>query len=205
MNVDKARTMRLGFDGYCRVLRSIVRRPATTAELCERFGVYRRTMLWICGSMLKAGLIHRSEWVQPAPRRMRVPVWSFGPGGDVEHPHWRPVKRKSGESAVILGAVRDALQDRVLPADQLAADLGWTLEHGRRIVRIMRAHGLLRVAEWEVRCSAHTASYAFGPGADAHRKPISDAPARKALYARTHRAKRVHLAMVRATAGRLAA
>lgn len=207
MSLDKARESRIGLDGYCAILASIIAAPQTAAQLADRLGIPVRTMNWICGSFFKAGLAHRSQWVKGGPRTKHLPVWAWGADGDVAHPHWRPVGRKSSTSVILLQSVRDALEDRPMSAKELAADLGFTWQHTNYLLRTLKARGLVRAAAWDVReTGIHVALLAFGPGRPAARLAlVGRSPARRALYQRTHKSKRAHMEMVHATAGRLAA
>ena len=200
--LGKAREQRIGLDGYCAILRSVYSHPQTGAQLAERFGIYPRTMHWICASLHRAGLIHRSAWVKGGYRQKHVPVWAWGKGGDVEHPHWRINERKSSSSAILLGAVRDALAPGPISVHQLAADIGFTPQHMRLVLRILKARRLVRIADWDVRQSGvHVALLAFGLGQDAPRvELIGRSPARNKVYRQRYAAKKKHLRMLHLTA-----
>lgn len=204
--LGKAREQRIGLDGYCAILRSVYSRPQTGAQLAERFGIYPRTMHWICASLHRAGLIHRSAWVKGGYRQKQVPVWAYGLGGDVDHTHWRPVARKSSSSAVLLGAIRDALEPGPMSSHQLAEDIGFTRQHMRLVLRTLKARRLIRVGGWEVQeYGVHVALMAFGTGPDAPRVArIGRSPARVKVYRQRHEAKKAHLRMLHLTAAPLA-
>ena len=202
-NLQKARDARIGLDGYCAILASIIRHPQTAAQLAQRFRIFPRTMYWMCNALFRSGLIHRREWVKPGHRQKHVPVWAWGREGDVAHEHWRPVARKSGQSALLLGAIRDAVELGPLTTEKLAEDLGFTRQHTRLILRTLAKRKLIRIADWDVReAGVHVALYAFGPGADMKRTaPIGRSPERVAVYRQRHRDKTAHMELLRATAG----
>ena len=203
MNLDNARESRIGLDGYCAILASIIVAPQTAAQLAERFGVRLRTMTWICCSLFRAELVHRSAWVKAGARTKHLPVWSWGADGDVPHPHWRPVSRKASQSAILLQSVRDALEDRPQSSKDLAADLGFTWQHTNWLLRILKAHRLIRVASWDVReTGVHVGLLAFGPGRPAARLAlVGRSPGRAAVFSRRHREKSKMLRMLHLTAG----
>lgn len=202
-----ATSKRLGFAGYCRILSGIISKPGTGAELAQRFGVCPNGMAYVLRSMHRMNLIHRADWVRPKAHSVLVPVWHGGKGADVVPivAAKRYTSRTARTSAITLGSIAEALEHGPLPMLELSQDVGLHRETMIRLVRIMRDHGLMRIAAWEPREKGGGPAvpmYAFGRGKDKSKPaPIARTPERAQLYAERHAAKRRHLAMLQATAG----
>lgn len=203
-----ANKKRLGLVGYCRILRSILLEPGTGEALALRLGVNRNTLNHVLRSLHRMGLIHRSAWIKPKAHSVAVAVWSFGCDGDVAPLVGRPATRKARNVAITLGTISEILREAPASMTDLAGEMGVHRETAIRYIRILRKHGLARIGAWDRRDAggAPIALYAFGPGINAKRpKALGVSPERAKEHSARHYAKKKHMAMVQAMAGRLAA
>jgi DNA-binding MarR family transcriptional regulator len=191
---------RLGFAGYCRILSGIYSKPGTGAELAERFKVKPDGMNYALRSMHRMGLIHRSAWVRPKAHSVLVPIWSPGKGCDVapmveaKRHHKRPAR----STVITLATLAELLSESPISMRELADELCIHRETAIRLVRIMREHGLARIAEWERSRGMPTPLYSFGRGFDRKRPEPTYTDA---VHAKRQADRRAHLRMVRAIAG----
>lgn len=197
----KANQMRLGFDGYCRILRSIQVDPGTGETLAERFGVNHNTMNHVLRSLYRMKLIHRREWVRPREHSVLVPIWAFGEDGDCEPevPAPRRTSRVARGSAITLGTIFELLADDKCSMGDLAEEMGMHRETVIRLIRIMSDHKLVRIAGWRRRSTGGPIPlYGLGDIRNAARpKPQQNAK----NHANTHRLKQQHIQMIHVIAG----
>lgn len=195
---------RLGFAGYCRILSSIMSHPGTGIELAERLKVDGNGLNHILRSLHRMKLIHRPEWVRPKPHSVLIPVWHGGSGGDVEPMvnAKRYTCRPARGQAVMLGTIAEVLAEGPMSMNDLAEEVGRHRETMIRLVRIMREHGLIRIAEWQQNGGNPVPLYVYGRGPNKKKpKPMTDDPATARKHAATHYAKKKHIKTLHALAG----
>lgn len=202
----KANAKRLGLVGYCRILSGVARKARTTAELAEAFGVHHSTMAHVLRSMYRMQLVHRAAWVRPKANSVLVPVWGFGADGDTDSdvPAPRATSRPARTNAITIASIRDVLESGSASMTEIAEEMKMHRETCIRIVRIMRAHGLIRIAEWRPR-NQHggtpTPHYAYGRGRNAPKPaPIGRSPERARKHSADYYIRHRWMSMMHAMA-----
>lgn len=147
---------RIGLDGYAKFYASMRGKPPmTTAELAQASGLSHRALLEVLRHLLRCKLVHRAEWVRPAPNSRMVPKWVFGDGPDVSMPMYEEAFRSRAKLArrapSILFTMTTALEllaDGPCSHPELAAEMGMSVSSAERIVAVLRRHRLVYIASW---------------------------------------------------------
>lgn len=205
--LDKARSMRLGLDGYARIL-AMLRTPMATREVVAATGVDTITILRTLRSMRQLGLIHRKDWHRPAPHSRLVPYWAIGKHGDVPNPRREEPSKFTPRSILLtLATVIQFIEQEPATLNEIAADMGMHSETASRVIACLRKHKLSRIARWDkppvgVTVAMHGyCPFAWTP--DQRRPARASKIALERKHRATHAAKMAHIAMLQATAGAL--
>lgn len=206
-NLLRASSMRLGLDGYCRVLAAIRYRAMSSEQIAVQFNLNRSTAVKLLRWMLRLKLVHRVSWYRPVEHSRLLPMWRLGANGDVPMPiAERPSNTPPNPMLISLATVIQCLQESPQTIKELAADLGVHPETSARIVSIMRSHGLSHIQSWQsLPHGPHVAAHGWLGTADAPTPGrAEDMPAKRRQWRQTHAAKVQHLAMIHAMTPRRA-
>lgn len=199
--LDRARRMRLGLEGYVKILAAL-RTPMTTRQVEERFGTDHNTTNKLLSHMHRYQLVQRVDWFRPVRHSRWLPVWQFG-GTDVPHPAGEPpAKGKARSAMVLLGTTVQLLRDEPRTLGELAAELAMHEESASRLVNLLRKYRLSHIKSWiKPPTGVTVAQHTFGPGNDAKRPARVPIKVQRARHHATYRAKSAHIALIRMTAG----
>lgn len=147
----RAASMRIGLEGYARILGSLRKRPKSTADLAAEHGVSHLAVLLVMRHCLRAKVVHRPSWYRPAPHSRMVPTWALGAEGDVSMPMYeertrRP--RRAPSTLILLTTAIELLRDAAMTRQELAEELCMHVETAQRIARALRDAGLVYVESW---------------------------------------------------------
>lgn len=215
MNVEQQRahllrasTMRLGLNGYARILAGLRKSGMSTAEVVKAHKVNHNTATKLLRSMHKMGLIHRDAWFRQIPKGRLVPTWFIGKAGDVSMPD-AEVKshRPPNPNMISFATAIQVLEDDPVTVAELASEMAMHKETAARIVQILRDNGLSRIASWDRATNgAPVARHGYLTPKDCQRPPRpAITPEDRRRWQQTSSAKRRHLQMIGATAGAVAA
>jgi predicted transcriptional regulator len=200
----RASTMRLGLDGYARILAGLRKSGMSTAQVVEAHKINHNTATKLLRYMHRMGLIHRDAWFRPIPKSRLVPTWFIGKDGDVSMPEAEvPAHRPPNSTMILFATAIQVLQDAPTTITELAAELALHKETAARIVQILRDNGLSRIAGWDRAINGMpVARHGYLTLRDATRParpPIT--PEDRRRWRQTVNAKKQHLQMIAATAG----
>jgi hypothetical protein len=166
---------RVGMAGYARILGSLRAGPQSSAELAERNGVSHLLILGMMRHCLRAGVVHREQWLRTQPHARMVPKWALGAEGDVSMPQYeeRTRRPRRGPSALILLTTAiELLSENGLTIAELSAELCMCRESGERVIKALRQAGLVHVGSWHKPPMGTTvAEWRYGQRPDARRPP----------------------------------
>lgn len=203
----RASTMRLGLEGYVKVLAYCRHRARSTAEICAHMELNQNTGAKLMRNMLRLKLVHREQWFRPQPHSRELPRWKLGAQGDTEAQTPRSIG-KSAPNALLIGlaAAIECLQEHPVTLKELAADLGVHPETAARIVGMLRNAGLSTIRAWQqLPHGPNVALHGWMGRADA--EPVTrceDMPAVRRRWRQTSNAKRAHIELLHASARPLA-
>lgn len=206
----RAAKMRIGMEGYARIIGSLKGTPKSTAELAAEHNFSHLNVLRIMRHCLHAKVVHRESWFRPTPKSRMVPMWALGGDGDVCVPRHeerlRSPNRKArrGQSTLILLTTAiEILREVPMRRLELAQELRMHEETASRVIAALRAAKLVYIESWhKPQRGATSPEYRYGPG-----KKDAPRPARRsqAEYDAMRRAKRQQVAMLNALCERRAA
>lgn len=200
--LDKARSSRIGIAGYCKLL-AYLKTPRTADEVQAYMGLNNTTARQMLRWMLRMKLVHRPEWFRPVPKSRMIARWALGPDGDVPCPDRpdAPPPARVHAGVMLVGTVAEVLREPTT-INELAHELQMHPESAARLIRHLREHGLSRVKSWvKPSIGVTVAQHVFGGGRDAARPAREPQRLQAKRHRQTFKAKRQHLALVRATAG----
>lgn len=172
---------RLGWSGYADILRALQRKPMTSRQVSERFGIGILTTRILLGRMLDFRLVHRCAFVKQHAHASEVPVWAYGyqpcatsktrTGGTKAGPLRAATVRPE---LIAFAAILKSLDGAPVTYAQVVATTGCTIQHIGYLIQHMRKIGMARIADWQPPATPGTpaAMYQLGCGADAKRPPV---------------------------------
>lgn len=200
--------VRLGCDGYARLLGALVREPSSWHKLVEKGLAGKLAARRFCAFLHSKGALHISGWEAPPGRWWRA-IYTVGPGVDVPVPKKRPNGKafygkdagifvlKPHEAAPELLAFNSALiaLNEPLSALQLEAETGINITTIRKLLHALTAERLIYVAEWAPRTchgGPRIALYHWGPDKpNKKRPPLKDTLIVQRDYRTSQRLKKV--------------
>lgn len=201
-SLDKARSSRIGIDGYCKLL-AFLRTSRTGNEVQAYMGLNETTTRQMLRWMLRMKLIHRCDWFRPAPHSRMVARWTLGASGDKPCPDRKeaPPPKRVHAGVMLVATVVEVLSEPTT-INELADELAMHPESAARLIGHLRAHKLCRIKSWAKNTAGTTvAQHLYGRGPDAPRPPREATQSMAKRHRKTFEAKRQHLALVHATAG----
>lgn len=171
--------LRLGMTGYASILRRLMRKPMTAAEVCEAEIGCMNTARVVLRRMHVCRLVHVSGW---KPRTVKcggfAAVWSAGDAEDVPYPAGElkkvPAKRNNVSSAMV--AFASLIRELREPSTkaELALATGLSEETVRKFIDHARSIRLVRIGGWHRagHDGRQAAMWVLGSTADAPRPSV---------------------------------
>jgi hypothetical protein len=178
----RAGTMRIGTEGYARIISSLNDGPQSASGLQALHpSVSRLTILAIMRHCLRVGIVHRASWYRPAPHSRMVPVFALGADGDISMPEYEERARnprRAPSALMLLTTIMRLVAEYPRSRAELRDELKMHQATVERIVQIMRKYRLIHIASWDKRPIGTTvAEFGLGNKRDAPRPArVSDAP-----------------------------
>jgi len=148
----RAGQMRIGMEGYARIIATLNDGPKCTTEIQALHPtVSRLTILAIMRQCLRAGIVHRQDWYRPSPHARMVPRWALGDEGDVSMPQYEERARnarRAQSTLILLTTCMQLCAEYPRSRAELQAELKMHQATIERVVRVLRSHRLIYVASW---------------------------------------------------------
>ena len=181
--------VRLGFDGYARILAELVGLPSSWHTLVAKGLAGKTAARRFCTFLHSLGSLHISGWEAPDSRPWRA-IYSAGPGQDVPVPERRPNgKRYYGDTPVqgrfvprpdgippellAFNAALIALQEPIT-AIQMSEETGVCIATTRKLLQEMQDLRLIYVADYMPRTcpgGPPIEMFHWGPGKSNKKRP----------------------------------
>lgn len=203
-NLRRAASMRLGLEGYIRILASLRHKGMTAEQVSAEFDLNHNTTTKLLRYMHRLKLVHRESWFQPKRHSRHLPVWRLGADGDVSMPQYEgKAHRPPNPMLILLATSIECLQEHPLTVVELAGELAMHKETAARIVQLMRLHGLSHIRSWtRVSNGLPVAQHGYLGTRDAARPPRPQiTPEDRRRWRNTLEDKRRHMQLIAATAG----
>ena len=199
----KARSKRLGLEGYIRILAYLRPAGATTVQLSAAFDLHHNTAAKLLRYMKHLRLIHRESWVRLVPHGRLVPVWRLGEIGDVSMPIAEARScRPPNPMMIALASVIQAMQEAPITIAELREDMAMHTESAQRLVSLLRDHGLSRIASWALTNNGlPVAQHGYMIAMDAPRPKRESITTARKRWRQTYSAKQRHIRLIAATSG----
>jgi hypothetical protein len=190
MTISHLSGMRLGFDGYARMLAATIE-PRTAQQIAEHVGCSLHTVWPAMAYCARAGIVGAVGWHRPAPKSRMVPTWRLGADQTPDPDQRRESRAKPRGPLLLLVALLQAAREEPMTVRELAKDLRYSVCVLQMRVRALHEAGLLHIAAWDrpLLKGTSVARYAFGPGVDRPR-PKRLGKAHKAAYQRAYHQRR---------------
>jgi len=151
----RAGTMRIGTEGYARIIGSLNDGPKSVSSLQRLHPtVSRLTILAIMRHGLRAGIVHRKAWYRPAPHARMVPVFALGADGDISMPQYEERARnprRAPSALMLLTTIMRLVGEYPRSRAELRDELKMHTATIERVVSLMRRHHLIHIASWDKR------------------------------------------------------
>jgi hypothetical protein len=151
----RAGTMRIGTEGYARIISSLNNGPKSASDLQTLHpSVSRLTILAIMRHCQRVGIVHRASWYRPAPHSRMVPVFALGADGDISMPEYEERARnprRAPSALMLLTTIMRLVDEYPRSRSELCNELKMHQATVERIVQIMRKYRLIHIASWDKR------------------------------------------------------
>ena len=171
------KTQRLGIAGYARLLRAVVD-PAAPSKAAATLGMRSSTASRLLCEFHRHGIVHITAWERSSELHHAacwMPVYSAGPGEDVEGPsrNARRPGRLLQAACLEFCRLTEIVMEAPLTVQQLANEAGTKRRPAEHYLRAMRGSGLVYVAGWEMTGHRPTRMWGWGPGKHSAKRPGS--------------------------------
>jgi len=203
-NLRRAASMRLGLEGYIRILARLRNKGMSTDQVAIAFALNHNTATKLLRYMHKLKLIHRESWFQPKPHSRHLPIWRLGSNGDVSMPQYEgKAHRPPNPMLILLATTIECIKESPLTVIELADELAMHKETAARIITLMRQHKLSHIRSWtRVSNGLPVAQHGYLGTRDAARPPRPQiTPEDRRRWRNTLEDKRRHVQLIAATAG----
>jgi len=162
--------------GYAHALAVSVAGGATWHTVAAAMQTERMTAQRICNAFHRTGLTHIVGWhVVNGNARARTPIYAFGTGDDVQWPGGgrKQTRNRTPIELLTFANTIKALMIESHLGTTLAEEVGCSPRRARETIAALKSHGLVYIAEYELRENGGTGFplYAWGPGKADKRKP----------------------------------
>lgn len=178
----RQRRGRSGWADFADLLRLVLDRPGTTAELAESFGIRADNLRESLRLLRDMGLVLVTSWRPVRGGGGFTPVWGMS-GPPAPHPlgiEPRPAPHAMTDLTSFCMLMR-VLKGENSTVDELAMDTGLNIAAIRRLMpHLLHVAQLVYVEDWRVHPNpagggAPVAAYRWGPGRRSKRRPIPQA------------------------------
>jgi Mn-dependent DtxR family transcriptional regulator len=197
-----ANRFRLGMPGYVKILTTLRDCPMTTAQISQSLGINLNTTQKLLSWMRRLKLVHRDGWHKPVKHSRLICYWHFGGDGDVP-PSDRPDEGRLVPSSplMLLATTAEILREEPTSKADLADELSMHVESASRIIRLLKAAGLVHVGGWGTPPKGPLyPQWSWGSGVNVRRPPRKSPNIQRRRWYATHRAKMAHIELINATA-----
>lgn len=205
----------MGLVQYARVLAEIKTEPKTHEQVSAASGRGKQTMREILWRLEHLRIVHVVEWRRPEKlRSLMAAAFVLGEGESAPYPNALKRATPGSELArnnprpelIAFATIINALRNGATRAE-LHRQTGVAHHNIARLLRELRANGLLHIGAWEVRDSTAgkpSEVLQFGPGKDAPRPKTLTAKQKQDRYRMRRRQRTATLRIVGAIAGQAA-
>lgn len=164
MNIESARSRRIGTVGYARILAAM---PGTCEQIAGKTGVNIHTVQRLTQQMNRLGVAHRQSLV--SGHRCKLAVWQAGPGESVPGLHV-PAKSAPQSQMIAFASMIRAIQE---PSSVVEIKEETGLDHRtiREAIKILRAAKLAHIGGWIPNRGNGTMCFKWGRGPDKPKPP----------------------------------